>query len=245
MGSGNTKRILIVEDDPDISDMLDINLLDEGFAVERAEDGEIAQTLLRGRPYDMLLIDIMLPGISGLDLCREVRAGGAYVPIIIISARGAESQRIVGLELGADDYIAKPFSVLELIARIRALFRREAAHDKSMQQVASVVVQGSLVIDALRREVRLDDAPVVLTAREFDLLLHFARHPGQVFSRFQLLDQVWGLNHKGYEHTVNTHINRLRNKIERDPAHPDCILTVWGVGYKFAFPEAGSAHRAA
>ena len=245
MSAGDAKRILIVEDDPDIADMLGINLLDEGFVVERAADGETARTLLRGQRYDLLLLDIMLPGISGLDLCREVRAGGEYVPIIVISARGAESQRIVGLELGADDYIAKPFSVLELIARIRALFRREAAHDKSMQQVAGVVGQGGLAIDALRREVRLDDAPVVLTAREFDLLLHFARHPGQVFSRYQLLDQVWGLNHEGYEHTVNTHINRLRNKIERDPAHPDCILTVWGVGYKFAFPDSGSAHRAA
>lgn len=234
MSARESKCILVVEDDPDIADMLVINLLDEGFRVEHVADGDLASERLRRGGYDMLLLDIMLPGVNGLDLCRQARMGTTYTPIIIISARSAESQRILGLELGADDYIAKPFSVLELVARMRALFRREAAHGKEARRASGIIELNRLYIDPVAREARLDGNPVTLTAREFDLLHHFARHPGQVFSRIELLNQVWGYSHAGYEHTVNTHINRLRIKIELNPAQPRCILTVWGVGYKLA-----------
>lgn len=234
MSARENKHILVVEDDPDIADMLAIQLLDEGFHVEQIADGEIARERLTRGGFDMLLLDIMLPGVNGLDLCRQARMAETYTPIIIISARGAESQRILGLELGADDYIAKPFSVLELVARMRALFRRETALGKDARRAAGVIELDRLTIDPIAREARLDGNPVTLTAREFDLLFHFARHPGQVFSRIELLDKVWGYSHAGYEHTVNTHINRLRIKIEQNPARPRRILTVWGVGYKFA-----------
>lgn len=237
------RRILLVEDDPDIADMLRINLMDEGWEVEHAPDGETALDRLGSNEYDMLLLDVMLPGVDGLEVCRRVRARPRYTPIIIVSARGAESQRILGLELGADDYIAKPFSVPELTARMRALFRREAALGRQARRESGVIEQGPLAIDPVAREVKLGNDPVTLTAREFDLLFFFARHPGQVFTRLDLLNRVWGYNHEGYEHTVNTHINRLRAKIERDPAHPEMILTVWSVGYKFAAPD-GRSHAA-
>jgi len=237
MSACENKCILVVEDDPDIADMLAIHLLDEGFHVEHVADGDVASERLTRSGFDMLLLDIMLPGASGLDLCRQARQHAAYIPIIIISARGAESQRILGLELGADDYIAKPFSALELVARIRALFRREAAFGREARRAAGAVEQNGLYLDPVTREVQLDGKPVSLTAREFDLLLYFAQHPGQVFSRIDLLAKVWGYSHAGYEHTVNTHINRLRCKIEPDPAQPTRILTVWGVGYKFVGGE--------
>jgi DNA-binding response OmpR family regulator len=237
MSACENKCILVVEDDPDIADMLAIHLLDEGFRVEHVADGDIASERLMRGGFDMLLLDIMLPGASGLDLCRQARRHTAYIPIIIISARGAESQRILGLELGADDYISKPFSALELVARMRALFRREAAFGREARRAAGAVEQNGLYLDPVTRVVQLDGKPVALTAREFDLLLYFAQHPGQVFSRIDLLAKVWGYSHAGYEHTVNTHINRLRCKIEPDPAQPTRILTVWGVGYKFVGGE--------
>lgn len=239
MAARDNKTILVVEDDPDIADMLAIHLLDEGYRVEHLADGDTASKRLQRGGYDMLLLDIMLPGVSGLDLCRQARAQAGYTPVIIISARGAESQRILGLELGADDYVAKPFSPLELVARMRALFRREAALGRSARQAAGAIECCGLFLDPVTREAQLHKQPLVLTAREFDLLLHFARHPGQVFSRIDLLERVWGYNHAGYEHTVNTHINRLRQKIERDPARPTRLLTVWGVGYKLT--EGASA----
>jgi DNA-binding response OmpR family regulator len=164
-----------------------------------------------------------------------------YPPIVIISARSTETHRIVGLELGADDYLAKPFSVLELVARVKALLRRVDALAKGGQgQTDATLRQGKLLIDPIARVALLAGTPLDLTPREFDLLHFFARHPGKVFSRMGLLDEVWGYNHEGYEHTVNTHINRLRAKIEADPAQPVCIVTVWGHGYKFQPPGAGS-----
>jgi two-component system OmpR family response regulator len=238
MSACESKRILVVEDDPDIADLLTIHLLDEGFRVEHVADGEAARERMSRGGFDMLLLDIMLPGASGLDLCREARMGAAYTPIIIISARSDESQRILGLDMGADDFIAKPFSVPELLARMRALFRREAALDRAASRVVGPILLNGLYVDPVARAARLDGDALIFTPREFDLLLHFARHPGQVFSRDELLDKVWGYSHAGYEHTVNTHINRLRVKIEQDPARPRRILTVWGVGYKLAEHDA-------
>ncbi len=236
--SESKRRILVVEDDADIAEILRLNLADEGYVVDWSADGESGLARLGAAAYDALILDIMLPGIDGLEVCRRVRAMPHYTPIIIISARSGETQRVLGLELGADDYVTKPFSVLELIARVRALFRRVDALGRTARQEAGVLESGVLTIDPVARTVCCNGADVDLTAREFDLLFFFARHPGSVFSRMDLLTQVWGYSHEGYEHTVNTHINRLRSKIETDPAKPELIRTVWGVGYKF-MPAAG------
>lgn len=235
--SRTDKHILLIEDDPEIAGVLRHNLRDEGYAVDWAGDGETGLQRLAAMPPDLLILDINLPGVDGYEICREVRSRPGYTPIIIVSGKSAESQRILGLELGADDYVTKPFSVLELVSRVRALFRRVDALRQPAATAPGPLLAGRFAIDPLAREVKLNGAPVALTAREFDLLHFFARHPGQAFSRIELLNQVWGYSHDGYEHTVNTHINRLRAKIETDPARPAHILTVWGVGYKFA-PEA-------
>lgn len=228
------KHLLIIEDDPYIGDILDINLRDEGYKIDVVTNGLVGLNHLKTQTYDLLVLDLMLPGMDGLEICRQVRQMPHYQPIIIISAKSAETQRILGLELGADDYLSKPFSVPELVARIRALFRRVDAINKTAQNKSAVITAGNLVIDPLAHEVKLDNQAIALTAKEFDLLLFFAKNPGKAFTRMALLDQVWGYQHDGYEHTVNSHINRLRNKIERDSSQPQFIQTVWGVGYKFA-----------
>jgi two-component system OmpR family response regulator len=237
----SAKRVLIVEDDPHIAELLRMHLHDEGFAVVHAADGHAGAREVNNGPWDALVLDLMLPGIDGLELCRRTRAKAHYTPIIIISARSSEVHRILGLELGADDYLAKPFSVLELVARVRALLRRTEAMNRQRGAGSGRLDVGQLSIEPLERTVRLAGKPVDLTPREFDLLYFFARHPGRVFSRLDLLNKVWGYQHDGYEHTVNTHINRLRIKVEADAAAPRHILTVWGRGYKLAVPEEGPA----
>lgn len=227
------KRILIVEDDGDIAELLALHLRDEGYAITHASDGDRGATLLEKGGWDALILDLMLPGIDGLEICRRARNMTRYTPIIIISARSSEVHRVLGLELGADDYLAKPFSMLELVARVKALFRRQEAMSRNLKMDAGTLRFSGLVIDPISREVMLNQQPVELTPREFDLLYFFAKSPGKVFSRLNLLNQVWGYEHEGYEHTVNTHINRLRIKIEVNPAEPQRILTVWGKGYKF------------
>ncbi|QMV73574.1 response regulator transcription factor [Comamonas piscis] len=229
-----SKRILIVEDDAPIAELLQLHLRDEGYEVVHMADGDAGMQALERGGWDALVLDLMLPGVDGLEICRRARAMAYYVPIIITSARSSEMHRILGLELGADDYLAKPFSVLELVARVRALLRRSQALAQNARLDAGVLVLGNLEIDPISREVKVDGGQVELTPREFDLLYFFVRHPGKVFSRFDLLNQVWGYRHDGYEHTVNTHINRLRTKIEADPSSPKRILTVWGHGYKWA-----------
>ncbi|MFZ1870466.1 MAG: response regulator transcription factor [Steroidobacteraceae bacterium] len=234
------KRILIIEDDVDIADMLGVHLRQERFEIVHCARGDDGLRRLEQEAWDVLILDLMLPGVDGLEICRRARSMPRYTPIVIISARSTETHRIVGLELGADDYLAKPFSVLELVARVKALLRRvEALAKGTPGQTDTSLRQGKLLIDPIARVALLAGAPLELTPREFDLLHFFARHPGKVFSRTGLLDAVWGYNHEGYEHTVNTHINRLRAKIEADPAQPVCIVTVWGHGYKFLPPGAG------
>ncbi|MCA1977432.1 MAG: response regulator transcription factor [Klebsiella quasipneumoniae] len=228
------KTILLVEDDEDIATLLRLNLRDEGYQIVHEADGGQALARLETRVWDAVILDLMLPGVDGLEICRRIRQMTRYLPVIIISARTSEMHRVLGLEMGADDYLAKPFSLLELIARVKALFRRQEAMGQNLLMDAGRLSCHGLSIDPLSREVRLRGELVDLTPREFELLYYFARHPGEVFSRLALLEQVWGYQHEGYEHTVNTHINRLRSKIERDPAEPDIILTVWGKGYKFA-----------
>jgi DNA-binding response OmpR family regulator len=232
----NPKRILIVEDDVDIANVLSLHLRDERYEVVHSADGNEGLRLLEQGGWDALILDLMLPGVDGLEICRRARAMTRYTPIIITSARSSEVHRILGLELGADDYLAKPFSVLELVARVKALLRRVDALAKDARIEGGSLRITGLAIDPLTREAAVDGKPIELTPREFDLLYYFAQHPGKVFSRMDLLNAVWGYQHEGYEHTVNTHINRLRAKIEADPAQPERILTVWGRGYKLAVP---------
>lgn len=234
-----TKRILIVEDDANIAELLQLHLRDEGYDISHAADGNLGMAMLEQGGWDALILDLMLPGIDGLEICRRARNMTRYTPIIIISARSSEVHRILGLELGADDYLAKPFSMLELVARVKALFRRQEAMTHNLRMEAGTLSCAGLTIDPIAREVHLNQQQIELTPREFDLLYFFARHPGKVFSRLNLLNQVWGYQHEGYEHTVNTHINRLRLKIERNPAEPEQIITVWGKGYKFVASPQG------
>lgn len=231
------KKLLIVEDDENIAELLQLHLREEGFEIVHAADGSLGLELLKQGGWDALILDLMLPGVDGLEICRHARTMTRYTPIVMISARSSETHRVLGLELGADDYLAKPFSMLELVARVKALFRRQEAMSQNLMQDAGTLTFERLTIDPLARDVRLRQQPVELTPREFDLLWFFAKNPGKVFSRLNLLNQVWGYQHEGYEHTVNTHINRLRIKIEDNPAEPEFILTVWGKGYKFIAPR--------
>lgn len=230
----HAKRVLIVEDDAHIANLLRMHLRDEGYDVTHAASGDDGLRLLEDNDWSALVLDLMLPGVDGLEICRRARAMTRYTPIIITSARASEVHRILGLELGADDYLAKPFSMLELVARIKALLRRVEAMAQNARIDAGAIEVAGIRIDPVARTAGVDGNALDLTPREFDLLHFFARHPDQVYSRMELLNQVWGHRHEGYEHTVNTHINRLRNKIERDPATPRRILTVWGRGYKLA-----------
>jgi DNA-binding response OmpR family regulator len=231
------KNILVIEDDPDIAQMLSLNLRSEGFSVCVESDGAAGLARATREPFALLVLDLMLPGMDGLEICRGVRARADYLPIIILSAKGSEAHRVLGLELGADDYLAKPFSLPELVARVHAVLRRMDAARALASSLAGAIRHGPLHIDPVGREVRLNGRVLELTAREFDLLMFFARNPGRVYTRMELLDQVWGYSHDGYQHTVNSHINRLRTKLEKDAANPAWILTVWGVGYKFAVPD--------
>lgn len=227
--------VLVIEDDADIAELVALHLRDAGYLVEIVHEGKAALPRALSGDYDLIVLDLMLPGEDGLTLCKRLRASDEYTPVLMLTARSSELDRVLGLEIGADDHLTKPFSVRELVARVRALLRRAEAMVARPGDTAPMRF-GDLVVEPERHRVTVAGAPVELTAREFDLLLHFARHPGRVYSRAQLLDQVWGYNHDGYEHTVNSHINRLRGKIEPNPAEPRYILTVWGVGYKFAEP---------
>jgi DNA-binding response OmpR family regulator len=229
------RRILLVEDERDIADLVALHLDDLCDEVVTARDGHEGLRLATGFDWALVILDLRLPGPDGLEICRAARRERGYQPILMLTSKSSELDRVLGLDTGADDYLAKPFSVLELVARVRAILRRV----DNLRQVDrrrddnAVIEAGDLRIDPDRREVEVSGAPVELTAREFDLLAHFARYPGRVFRRADLLDSVWGRGHEGYEHTVNSHINRLRAKIERDPSDPRTIVTVWGVGYKF------------
>ncbi|MDQ6893508.1 MAG: response regulator transcription factor [Acidobacteriota bacterium] len=231
-----TKRILVIEDDRDIGRLLEIHLRDAGWEVDASTDGRDGLDRGLAGGYDLVVLDLTLPRLGGLEVCRRLREQPAWVPILMLTARSSEVDRVLGLETGADDYLTKPFSVRELVARVRAIFRRVEATKGESQ--THTLTAGDLTINSEKRRVMLAQEEVELTAREFDLLAHFAQHPGRVYTRTELLDAVWGYGHEGYSHTVNSHINRLRAKIEKDPSRPQYIRTVWGVGYKFR--ETGS-----
>jgi DNA-binding response OmpR family regulator len=229
-------HILVAEDQADIRDLIVLNLQGAGYEVESVVDGQAALASQAERASDLLILDLMMPRLDGLEVCKALRARGRATPILMLTAKSTELDRVLGLELGADDYLTKPFSMAELLARVKALLRRaellRAAQSASAVAAAGLVRNGELEIAPGRREARMAGRALEFTALEFDLLLHFASHPGQVFSRTQLLDAVWGYSHDGYEHTVTTHINRLRAKVEVDPLQPRFILTVRGAGYK-------------
>jgi DNA-binding response OmpR family regulator len=232
-------HILVAEDQADIRDLIVLNLRQAGYEVDAVADGQAALDSQAERASDLLLLDLMMPRLDGLEVCKALRARGRATPILMLTAKSTELDRVLGLELGADDYLTKPFSMPELLARVKALLRRAEllrAAQGATQSASSVIRNGELEILPGRREARLvrqaGSQTLEFTALEFDLLLHFASHPGHVFSRGQLLDAVWGYSHDGYEHTVTTHINRLRAKVEQDPMQPRFILTVRGAGYK-------------
>ena len=227
--------ILVAEDQTDIRELLVMNLRGAGYAVDAVADGTAALASQNERASDLLVLDLMMPGLDGLEVCKALRARGRSTPILMLTAKSTELDRVLGLELGADDYLTKPFSLAELLARVKALLRRAdllRAAQAHPGGEARTLRNGDLEIQPAKRQVRFRGASLDFTALEFDLLLHFAAHPGHVFSRGQLLDAVWGYTHDGYEHTVTTHINRLRNKLETDPMRPELILTVRGAGYK-------------
>ena len=227
------KKIILVEDNKDISDLVKLHLSDIGISVDTSYDGNDGWKSIQFQEYDLIILDIMLPGMSGLEICKKIRSNNkAYTPILMLTSRASEIDRVLGLELGADDYLTKPFSLMEMVARVKALLRRHEAMTPITSNIDQFFFNG-LSINIQTREVIKEDHTLDLTAKEFDLLLYFARHPGQVFDRMQLLDKVWGYGHEGYEHTVNSHINRLRGKLETDPRTPQYIKTIWGVGYQF------------
>lgn len=228
------RRILVVEDQPDIADLIAMHLRDLGNTVDCVEDGTRGLEAARSGRYDLIVLDVMLPGRDGLDVLRTLRMERVDTPVLMLTARSTEIDRVLGLELGADDYLTKPFSIPELQARVKAILRRlERRPAGGASTEGERIKAGDLEIDTAAREARLHGYPVQLTAKEFELLAHFARNPGRAFTRMQLLDAVWGTSFEGYEHNVNTHINRLRSKIETDPANPRYVLTVRGVGYRF------------
>ena len=230
--------ILLVEDDQDLAGLVAHRLEESGYQVRKVSSGLEALQEVERRPPDILVLDIMLPGMDGLEVCRAVRSHHPWMYIIMLTARSSEIDKVVGLEVGADDYVTKPFSLQELVARVRAGLRRLRLAREQSEEEAPVLRYGDLVIDPVRREVFRGETPVYLTVKEFDLLYFLARHPERPFTRMQLLDKVWGIQYEGYERTVDSHIHRLRRKIEDTPDKPRFIRTVWGVGYKFSAKEA-------
>ncbi len=228
-----SQRILVVDDEPHIREVVELYLRREGFVVEVAADGGAALQSIERQPPDLLVLDLMLPVLGGSQLTRILREGRYNLPIIMLTAKGEETDRVSGLELGADDYVTKPFSPKELVARVKAVLRRTGGglNSDSAEQPLSL---GEVTVNPTTRQVLNAGREVTLTAKEFDLLWFLMKHPGQVFSRDQLLDNVWGFDYFGDASTVTVHVRRLREKLEAIPTKPRYILTVWGVGYKFS-----------
>ncbi|OJF75746.1 MAG: DNA-binding response regulator [Treponema sp. CETP13] len=230
----DNNTVLLIEDDPKIASIIAINLKDKGLLIEHVADGETGLKLAQNKTYAVIILDIMIPRLDGMSVCKNIRKKDSLTPILMLTARAGEADRIRGLEIGADDYMVKPFSIKELLARVGALIRRSQATDKTKEEELPPSKIGDLTFDFQKRQVFLNNTLIELTVKEFELLRLFFRNPGRAFSRSDLLNHVWGQQFEGYEHTVNTNINRLRNKIEKDPAHPKYLKTVWGVGYRFA-----------
>lgn len=228
-----TYKYLVIEDEHDIAELIKLHLSSDNISVDTAFDGVEGLKKAVSESWDLIILDLQLPKLDGLEICRQLRSNYDYVPILMLTSRDTELDRVCGLELGADDYLTKPFSILELSARIKALLRRVDMVSDKQPAEADILTRGDLILDKSRHNVTISGKPVELTAKEFDLLWYFASHPGRAFTRLDLLQEVWGYGHEGYEHTVNSHINRLRAKIEPDPAQPKYVHTIWGVGYRF------------
>jgi len=239
VNEAHMKNVLIIEDEREIADLLEIHLKDLDCRVSKASDGQKGLQSAQRNQYDLVVLDLMLPKVDGLEVCRKLRTEKRYTPILMLTAKSEELDKVLGLETGADDYLTKPFSIREFIARVKAIFRRaEAMSVLSAQEVGTTEIKcGDLVIDREKRKVTLAAKKIELTPKEFDLLVTFATHPGRAYTREELLNTVWGYQFDGYDHTVNSHINRLRMKIEKNITQPRYIRTVWGVGYRFSEQE--------
>ncbi|GAB4051394.1 response regulator transcription factor [Spirosoma litoris] len=227
-------KVLIIEDDRNIIELLKIHLSDLACDVTAVNNGQAGLALAHGQTFDLIILDLMLPGLTGMEICRRVRQIDRRTPILILSAKSEEIDKVIGLETGADDYLTKPFSIREFIARVKVIFRRNEESQAGHYALSTTLIKaGDLEIDIDKRKISLNDVRIDLTAKEFDLIALLASNPGKSYSRKRLLNLVWGYNFEGYEHTVNSHINRLRGKIEEDLSNPKFILTSWGVGYRF------------
>ncbi|MFC7547465.1 response regulator transcription factor [Plantactinospora sp. GCM10030261] len=234
-GTGTGRRILVVDDDRTVSDVVCRYLVHAGYTVTHVGDGaEALRVAERERP-DLVVLDLMLPVVDGLEVCRRLRDRSAALPIVMLTALGEEADRVLGLRLGADDYVTKPFSPRELVLRVTSVLRRTAVAPESPRP--AVLTDGALVVDPARRLARLGATELTLTVREFDLLAFLMRHPSRAFRRADLLDRVWGWSF-GDQSTVTVHVRRLREKVEDDPAVPRRIVTVWGVGYRYEYADA-------
>ncbi len=233
------KHVLLIEDDTELCSLLELHLHDLGIRLDVANEGNQGLKMALNNDYELVLLDVMLPGLDGLEICKTLREKKKRLPIIMLTAKSEEFDKVLGLELGADDYLTKPFSIRELMARVKSTLRRikafeETVADKNKEEIYRFA---DLTMNVAKRRVKLGDNIIDLTAKEFDLLKLFISNPGKAFTREELLNIVWGYQFSGYEHTVNSHINRLRAKIEEDPSNPRFIKTVWGIGYKFADEE--------
>ena len=228
------EKVLIIEDDKDIADLIAIHITDLGFEIDKAFDGKEGLLKALNNVYKMILLDIRLPGLDGVEICKRIRQEKNHTPILMVTSKSEEIDKVIGLEVGADDYITKPFSIRELIARVKAILRRaELTQQVKPSDVNEEIKCEGLYINVTLRNVEVYGKRIELSPKEFDLLVLFASNPGRTYTRTQLLDQVWGYQFEGYEHTVNSHINRLRTKIEQNLNEPEFLLTTWGVGYKF------------
>lgn len=228
------KRVLVIEDDRDLVELIEIHLRDLDCTLDKAYHGEQGLKYALSQPYDLIVLDLMLPGIDGIEICRRVRAHEIRTPILMLTAKSEEIDKILGLEMGADDYMTKPFSVREFVARVKAIFRRvNMLQQESPNPNSTLLEFKDLTVDLDKRKVTLHDARIDLSPKEFELLALLASNPGKSYSRSQILNLIWGYDFDGYEHTVNSHINRLRRKIEPDMANPKYVLTTWGIGYRF------------
>jgi two-component system alkaline phosphatase synthesis response regulator PhoP len=227
------KEVLVVEDDADIVELLRIHLEDLDCYVTSAMTGSKGLNLAETQKFDLIILDLMLPEIDGLEICRNIRSQKNYTPVLMLTAKSEEIDKIIGLETGADDYMTKPFNVREFISRVKAIFRRVNMITEETRQPQKVIQFKDLKINLEKRKVTIGEISISLTPKEFDLLVLMSSHPGRSYNREELLNIVWGYEFSGYEHTVNSHINRLRAKVEPDINHPQYILTTWGIGYRF------------
>ncbi len=227
------KSILAIEDDPTLLDLLKIHMSDIQCELDTATDGQEGLDKVLSNRYDLIILDVMLPSIDGFEVCKRIRANNVSTPVLMLTAKSEEIDKILGLELGADDYVVKPFSVRELLARVKALLRRVNYQDTQEQTEPTILKRGHMEIDVEKRKVLIENKRVELSKKEFDLLVLLASNPGVSYNRNRILNLVWGYEFEGFAHTVNSHINRLRAKIEPDMDAPTYILTTWGIGYRF------------